>query len=294
MDFALNNLKESVTAVSEGYVDAGLKDSIVRMANQHKVLPTFEDLPFVRSPLLKVLEDSYAADTTGMSHVLYAEPFTGKTSACRIFVEKVMVGNNAPALMISGHAVDHDYFGHVATLLGSRKPGYDWVASLIAALQPEANSERAHAVLILDEFNYEGPDRINMKVAEALFRQIYNNSFGFTLIFVTQNKEIADDLCSMNKWQKIRHPPGLTQPDRWEVDEKVGPPAKIPWTSMDWPLERLTVMILHRFPGKFDTEVVNERLPWLAGISRPTRAIEKATAKLSERRGQRATASDLP
>ena len=221
MNFVLNNLKESVTVVSEAPVDAGLKDSIVRMANQHKVLPTFEDLPFVRSPLLSVLENSYAADTTGMSHVLYAEPSTGKTSACRIFVERVMAGNNAPALMISGQAVNHDYFGHVATLLGSRKPGYDWVASLVAALRPEANSERAHAVLILDEFNYEGPDGINMKVAEALFRQIYNNSFGFTLIFVTQNKKVADDLCSLNKWQKIGPLPGLTQPDRWEVDEKV-------------------------------------------------------------------------
>ena len=168
-----------------------------------------------------MLENSYAADTTGMSHVLYAEPSTGKTSACRVFVEKVMAGNNAPALMISGQAVDHDYFGHVATLLGSSKPGYDWVASLIAALRPEANSEGAHAVLILDEFNYEGPDGLNMKVAEALFRQIYNNSFGFTLIFVTQNKKIADDLCSLNKWQKIGPLPGLTQPDRWEVDEKV-------------------------------------------------------------------------
>jgi hypothetical protein len=294
MNFVLNNLKESVTAVCETSVDAGLKDSIVRLANQHKVLPTFEDLPFVRSPLLKVLEDSYAADTTGMSHVLYAEPSTGKTSACRIFVEKVMVDNNAPALMISGQAVDHDYFAHVATLLGSKKPGYDWVTSLIAALRPDANSERAHAVLILDEFNYEGPDCINMKVAEALFRQIYNNAFGFTLIFVTQNKTVADNLCSMNKWQKIGPLPGLTRPGRWEVDEKVGPPEHIPWLSMDWPLERLTVMILQRFPLKFDMEVVDNKLPWLTGISRPTRATEKATAKLSERRGERATASDLP
>lgn len=293
MNFALNSLKETVTAITEASVDTGLKDAIVRLANQQKVLPAFEDLPFVRSPLLKVLEDSYAADTIGMTHVLYAEPSTGKTSACRVFVENVMVANNGPALMISGQAVDHDYFGHVATLLGSNKPGFDWIASLIAALRPGATSSRPHAVLILDEFNHEGPDRINMKIAEALFRQIYNNSFGFTLIFVSQNKKIADDLCSMNKWQKIGPLPGLTHPDRWEVAEDIGPPEIVRWKSMDWTTERLTVMLLQRFPGKFETEVVNGELPWLAGILRPTRAIERATTRLSDRRGPRATASDL-
>lgn len=79
------------------------------MANQHKAFPTFNDLPFVRSPRLNVLENSYAADTTSMTHVLDAELSTGTRSACRIFTQKVMVGNKAPALMISGQAVDHDY-----------------------------------------------------------------------------------------------------------------------------------------------------------------------------------------
>jgi hypothetical protein len=52
-------------------------------------------------------------------------------------------------------------------------------------------------------------------------------------------------------------------------------------------------MTLHRLPGKFDVEVVNKELPWPAGVLRPTRAIEKATARLSERRFQRAIAFEL-
>ena len=290
--FVLNKLKEALDATAEVSIDAGLKDRIVRMANQHKVLPSMEALPFVDSPLLKILADSYSAYTTGMSHVLYADASAGKTSACRVFVEQLMPLNNAPALMISGQAVNDNYFDHVAALLDSRKPGYDWVASLIAALRPRPCSTRAHAVLILDEFNHVGPDRINMKVAEALFRQIYNNSFGFTLIFVTQNRQVADELCSMNQWQKIGPLPGLTEPDRWDIDETVGPPAKVPWTRIEWPLERLTAMILHRFPGKFDTDVENNKLPWLAGVQRPTKAIEKAIAKISQSH-KRARPSDL-
>ena len=294
MDFALNTLKESVTAISEAKVDAGLRDSIVRMANQHKVLPELQDIPFVRSPLLEILEKSYSAHSTGMTHVLYAEPSTGKTSACRIFVENVMRKNKGPALMVSGQAVDHDYFSHVATRLGAKKAGWDWVASLVAALIPSPTSlDRPHAVLILDEFNDEGPDCINMKIAEALFRQIYNNHFGFTTIFVTQNKKIADTLCAMNKWQKIGPLPGLTRPNRWEAAAST-PPDPVPWIPVTWTAERLTIMILLRFPGKFDGEVVDKVLPWLAGTPTPTIAIEKAIQNLDKRFGPPASANDLP
>jgi len=262
MDFTLNTLKEGVTAISEANVDTGLRDAICRMANQRKVLPELQKVPFVRSPLLGILERSYSAHSTGMTHVLFAEPSTGKTTACRIFVENVMKKNNGPALMISGQAVDHDYFRHVATLLGSTKEGWHWVASLIAALRPSpAAADRPHAVLILDEFNYEGPDCINMKIAEALFRQVYNNHF---------------------------------QPSRWEAASTGSPPDPVPWISVPWAADRLTVMILRRFPGKFDADVVHGSLPWLAGVPTPTVAIEKATQVLDMRLGQPATATDLP
>ena len=292
MNVAYNVLKEAVTSINNATVDTGLMEAIKRQANQRKVLPAFKDIPFVRSPVLGLLEDSYSTDTAGISHVLYAEPSTGKTSACRIFVEKLAVQYDAPALMISGQAPNRDYFSHIATQLGVRKEGFSWIASLIAALQPGVNSDRAHATLILDEFNYKGPCDLNLEIAEAFFRQVYNNSCGFTLIFVTQNKEVAEKLCAMNRWQKIGPLPGITTPDRWSVKEEEGPPQDedIVWKNLDWTTERLSVMILRKFPGKFDSELgKNGELSWLAGIGRPTRAIEKATDRLGKRRGKKKT-----
>ena len=64
----------------------------------------------------------------------------------------------AAALMIPGQAIDHDYFGYVAALSGLIvNPGSDWVASLIAALRPAANSGKRSGCdhcSTVDEINY--------------------------------------------------------------------------------------------------------------------------------------------
>jgi hypothetical protein len=123
--------------------------------------------------------------------------------ACRIFVEKVMmVRNDAPA----------EGAQRITTTLVASPHSYarkrqDMTSLPFSLRQYNQTRKGTHAVLIWDDFNCQGPDDINLKIAEAIFQQNYDNSFGFTLVFVTQKHTIADKLCSMKQGQKIDRTP---------------------------------------------------------------------------------------
>jgi len=81
------------------------------------------------------------------------------------------------------------------------------------------------SILILDEINEAGVDTCNITLVDALMRFIYDQKQGIHLIAVTQNQDVADELCRLNNWQKIAPLDGLTNPTREQVRKKE---AKMP------------------------------------------------------------------
>ena len=91
-----------------------------------------------------------------------------------------------------------------------------WLATLVSALMPKPEVRLRHApVLVFDEFNSLGPNNENVYFADSFSRFIYGK--GVTVLFVTQNEEVAKALCGLNRWQKIGPLPHSTIPDRTTV-----------------------------------------------------------------------------
>jgi hypothetical protein len=71
------------------------------------------------------------------------------------------------------------------------------------------------SVLILDEFNFCCPDHCNIRLVDILMRFIiHQQQTGIVLHVVTQNNDVARELCALNAWQKIGPLQGLTEPSR--------------------------------------------------------------------------------
>lgn len=187
--------------------------------------------------------------------------------------------------MVSGQfPAEVDYLTCMATALEIPLKGYDisWIKSLVVGLLPRPGETLEHApVLILDEFNSPGPGRENIFFAESFSRYVYGKRI--TLIFVTQNEEVARDNCHCNAWQKVGPFPGMTIPDRVS---KPLPPTTYSWKDMKWSPRKLTQMILSRpkYKGKFDDkEEFDEdgNFVWLKDIEETTTALLVAVERLA-------------
>lgn len=72
---------------------------------------------------------------------------------------------------------------------------------------------------------------------------------------MTQNQDVADELCGLNKWQEIAPLDGLTNPTRLQVQTKeaeiTGKDEEISWDpkALEWSLENLTKFIDAQFEG---------------------------------------------
>jgi len=73
-----------------------------------------------------------------------------------------------------------------------------WLKCLFSALRRPMDCDQPHSVLVLDEFNHVGKNDINLVFAKALCRAIYDNECTFTIIFVTQDLDVATRLCALN------------------------------------------------------------------------------------------------
>lgn len=286
-----NKVLDAVEALQTAAIDSALEGRIRELSHAQTVLPfsgTFEE-EFVGSPLMKLLIDNQSnfSKTMGVTHVLYAPPSTGKTTALRYFVEELLRKQNAPALMISRIGNVPNYMETIARALQVRngRESASWLASLVSALMQRPGEQLMHApVLIFDEFNMRGESDENIFFADSFARFVYEKEIN--VLFVSQNLQVALELCKLNGWQKIGPLPLLTNPLRWSPFSDYEPPDAYEWNKSrwTWSQEQMTLLVLKRkrFKGKFDTFVVDNKLQWLSDVRTPTAAIAIAYQKLSE------------
>ena len=259
---------------------------IRKMSLNQRILPepSGKDLllPFIKTPLMEFLRDAYTKQTRGDSHVVYARSSIGKTMACFAFMRFVAPRIKSQALMITGAQKHVPYITHMAKQLGVENEE-DVLVDLVAGMRTVAPTPAS--VLILDEMNGLGVDQCNITLVDVLMRFVYQNYQGIHVIVLTQNQTVADELCKLNKWQKIAPMNGLTEPSRKAVrDQEEDMPSMtdaddpIPWLPevLEWSLDNLTKFIDTRFKGhdfeKDEAGIIN----WLRTGMTPTNAEQKA------------------
>jgi len=291
-----NKVIELVEAFGNSVIDAQLVANLGDKARNREIAGgniahMLNDEELVGSKLLEVLyqEKDYLRCSSGISHVLYAPSSTGKTAALMYFMKDHLEVCGAPSIMVSGQFPgEADYLTCMATALGIQLNGkavygISWIRSLVAGLLPRRGEKLQHApVLILDEFNSPGPNRENILFAESFARYVYGKKI--TVIFVTQNKQVACDICACNAWQKIGPFPGMTIPDRIS---KPLPPDSYFWKDVKWSQLNLMQMIMNRpkFKGKFDDEEKDENgnFVWLRDVEDTTTAFLLADKRLASK-----------
>jgi hypothetical protein len=92
------------------------------------------------------------------------------------------------------------------------------------------------AVLIFDDFNFLDPKGVN----EAFAREVYRMSYNLNLMvfFVTHNEHVANVLCNLNGWGRIKPLPDAINGDITVVTD---PPN---WNRMPWTAVQLTVLVV--------------------------------------------------
>ena len=160
----------------------------------------------------------------------------------------------------------------------------DTLADLVNGLRTIKPSPAS--VLVLDEFNACGPDNCNIRLADILMRYIYQQQTGIILYVVTQNKDVAHQLCALNEWQKIGPLQGLTKPSREAVLEGLEPvPSyydQIQWINgqTEWTLELLTTLVESRHKATNFDKTDNGVITWLRRGMTPKAALGEATQLL--------------
>ena len=200
---------ELVGAAVDASLDESIKTSamttqIRKWASQQKVLGSFDrSVKFVKSPVFVRLSRGYNKKFDSRSHVFFAEASEGKTTGGRAFFKSFLGRNEvqAPGLMITGNELSNDYLVYMASKFGIDRPEEysSWLKCLFSALRRPLECDEPHGVLLLDEFNSVGENNKNLALAKALCRAVYDNKCNFTVIFMTQNLEVATKLCEMNE-----------------------------------------------------------------------------------------------
>jgi hypothetical protein len=288
---------ELVKAFGEAVVDAKLAKELGDKARRRAIVGgnmahLLDDEQLVGSTILEVLysSKSHLLSSSGISHVLYAPSSTGKTAALMYFMKHYLETYNTPAIMVSGQFPGEvDYLTCMAAALdiplkGKESCDFSWIRSLLVGLLQREGETLEHApVLILDEFNSPGPNRENILFAESFARYVYGNRI--TVIFVTQNEDVARAVCLCNAWQKVGPFPGITIPDR--ISDPL-PPKSYEWKNMKWSQFNLTQMIQKRpkYNGRFDDEgELDEQgnFVWLKDITNTTTAFLAADERLASK-----------
>lgn len=285
--------------------DSSKATEIRNLSLKQKILPEparkyekaeAEKLPYVKTPLMEFIRAAYTSKARGDSHVIYASSSIGKTSACRAMMELEAAGRSIQALMITGAQKDVPYITHLAEQLKVEKEE-DVLIDLVDGMRTVP--PKPASILILDEVNDAGVGNCNITLVDALMRFIYEQKQGIHLIVVTQNQDVADELCRLNKWQKIAPLDGLTNPTTQQVRTKEATmptdDEAIPWNhkALEWSLENLTKFVDTRFKdhgfekGGEDDEKKNI-ITWLELGMTPTDA-EKVAEILLEKEEKKKT-----
>lgn len=210
----------------------------------------YTDTKFAPSPVLSLLVRGlrYQSDS---SRILYAPPSSGKTAATKSWMKTSLKKFDIPALMFTGAGNTFDYLQSIVNCFpGAESNPTVVMKCLLGALSRSATAKQGSPWLILDEFNHEGEDGINMVFAENLFRQVAERKLNFSVLFITQKLSIADALLEMNCWQKIAPLPFFTSPDARDVTsaEKVPKREEFKWLPIRWTKRQLSMVVFQRYP----------------------------------------------
>jgi hypothetical protein len=264
-----------------------LQKTFVKLVKSREVLGEDgeTELPIVQSsPIAKALKDLYYHPRShGRSYVLYAPASSGKSTAAKNFLKAFCPTRNSRppnGLMISGLAPNDDYFAHMASKLGATGTAR-WFSALVQALQPDARNDGLPSILILDEFNSAGKDEINIALARMIYKSAVDKRF--YVVFITQNKDVANELCNLNNRQKIGPLPlACTNFD-------ASPDESVAWADMSWGRNLLTKFLREKygtkFPQLFDGVAPEDPLPWITDDMTPHSAlwaVQERTNKLPD------------
>jgi hypothetical protein len=303
---SLNILNATTKLWSSVKRDSSKATEIRNLSLKQKILPErapkdgkdkAEALPYIKTPLIEFIQAAYTSKTRGNSHVIYASSSVGKTSACRVIMELEAAGRKIQALMIDSAQKGVPYVSHLAKQLNMENEE-DVLVDLVDGMRTVPPTQAS--ILILDEMNDAGVENCNIILVDALMRFIYERRQGIHLIVVTQNQDVADELCRLNKWQKIAPLDGLTDPTTKQVQKREAPMptkgAEIPWNdkALEWSLENLTKFVDTRFKdhgfekGGEDDEKKNI-ITWLELGMTPTDAEKVAENLLEEEEKKKAS-----
>ena len=255
------------------------------MSSDGVILPDdpAEDQTLVRTPLVDLIYDAYQRNTRGISHVVYGRSSIGKTTACVAFMKVAVpkLGSSGhtgvQAMMITGAPKNMPYISHMAKVLGVEKEE-DVLSDLVRGMRTV--KPKPASIVILDEMNSLGPDRCNIDMVDSLMRFIYQFRQGIFLLVVTQDIEVADELCKLNYWEKISPLNGLTSPSFLEVHTKVKElpenfkETATPWVedALEWDKKMLTKFVDANFEGNGFEKDNDGNIKWLKEGMTPTNA----------------------
>lgn len=250
------------------------QEQIVDVEKERKIL--------VESPVLLCLRRAVVYNAPS-AYVLFAPPANGKTTAAMAFLkfslQRLFPGDRTPrAVMLSGGAVDRPiYFDHIA---GCLKAGQTpWFASLLLALSrspAELAANKAPSILILDHFDDLGPDNVNIKNMFHFYHDLHRKmdcsgaSMKFHVFIMTQSMTVANALCKINNWKKIRPMPGSY--NELPPEERTAQYLPAPnWTMMPWSKKELQALVRKRFS---DSELEGIGPDFIKDCANPTFVIE--------------------
>lgn len=239
--------------------------------------PAAEDQTLVRTPLAEFLFDAYQKDTRGISHVVYGRSSVGKTTACVAFMRKGLPHLGSSGMMITGAPKNMPYISHMAKVLGIEKEE-DVLSDLVRGMRTVKPTPAS--ILILDEMNSLGPDKCNINMVDSLMRFIYQFRQGIFLLVVTQDIDVADELCKLNRWEKISPLNGLTSPSFLEVHKGLKKlpgnfnEVETPWLddALEWDRAMLTKFVDVNFKANGFEKDDDGNIKWLKEGMTPTNA----------------------
>mmetsp|Transcript_9745 Transcript_9745/g.23890 ORF Transcript_9745/g.23890 Transcript_9745/m.23890 type:complete len:340 (-) Transcript_9745:327-1346(-) len=209
----------------------------------------YEATTFAPSPLFARMVEGFQFLADNKSRILYAPPSSGKTSAAKMLMKVILKKYDCPALMFTGCSTVADYFSFIVDTFPQYKDDPALVMKcLVASLTRSVKATQGSPWLILDEFNHEGPDRVNMIFAETLFRQVAELHLNFHVLFITQSEEMAKQLLDMNSWQKIAPFENFTSPDSTTITSAEKVPNDFNWIHCPWTKHQLSMVVFLRYP----------------------------------------------
>jgi len=244
------------------------EEEIVDVEKEKKIM--------VESPVLLGLRRAVVLNVPA-PYVLYAPPSNGKTTAARAFLKfslrRLFPGEKMPrAVMLSGLVDRPTYFDHIAVSLNAGTT--PWFSSLLMALSrspAELEANKAPSILILDNFDDVGPDNANIKNMRHFCHDLHRlndrdgRSKELFVFIITQSKTVANALCKINNWKKIRPMPGSyagLPPEESTADELPDPN----WTMMPWSAKELRRLVEKRFS---DSELDSISLDFITDGANP-------------------------